>query len=184
MKRLAIVSVLALAACSESRTTGVNGWVPNLTLKSEQGAGFSPYSRGEWDARIALGQPGLVPYQEPISRRTTFEDFRREQAASQSRGSEGADRVGTLVELAKRQPQRTIFVGDREINVAKVTYNGEQFAVARSPDGGWGGRSALRAEDNIRVQLPQIIGCESDGTTEAVFGPGVSAELVFGLNCA
>ncbi len=186
MKKLAIVGVFALAACSDANTNIVNNLVPNLTLASEQGAGFGPYTRGEYDARLELNQPGLTQYQEPVNRGRTYEDFRRKQAEKKAAatGNENIDRVQRIVAQAQNQPQSRIKVGAQDVNVATVVYEGQQYAVATSADGRWAGGRAIRAEDNIRRQLPQIVGCKSDGTTEAVFGSGTSAQLVFGVNCS
>lgn len=185
MKKLAILAVFAVAACDDGRTGKFNSIVPNLTLASEQGAGFSPYYRAEYDARLELGQPGLVPYQEPVRRGTSYDDFlRQQQAESAATGNPNIDRVQEITAQAKRRPQSRILVGSQPVNVTTVVYEGQQYAVATSGDGVWAGNRAVRAEDQIRRQLPQIVGCTSDGTTEAIFGPGTSAELVFGVDCS
>jgi hypothetical protein len=60
MKTLLIVgSVLLVAGCN---TTDANRLVPDTYLKSPQGAGFSPYSVAEYNARADAGQPGTVAY--------------------------------------------------------------------------------------------------------------------------
>jgi len=52
VKKLLLLSVLALAACTESR--GVHSdW--------SEGAHFSPYGKAEFNARAARGEPGVFP---------------------------------------------------------------------------------------------------------------------------
>ncbi|MEM9435087.1 MAG: hypothetical protein AAGA12_14280 [Pseudomonadota bacterium] len=55
MKKLLIVSVLMLGACTEINGTKQS----NIFRFTNQGAGFSPYTANEWRARAARGEPGL-----------------------------------------------------------------------------------------------------------------------------
>lgn len=85
VKNLLLLSLLGLAACSESR--GVHGdWA--------QGAGSSPYTAAEFRARAQRGEPGVFPAPSGYSVYTA-----QQRAAAGAAPSDGVIRQGTASSL-------------------------------------------------------------------------------------
>jgi hypothetical protein len=166
MKKLLIAVPFVLAACNS------NNLVPNVTLSSAQGAGFSPYYLGEYNARLANEEPGLINYQEPIGGgKQSYAD-----AVGKVKRGDSSDPRVAAIETAVYSGRSSVGVGqvqlgDELLNVERRAIEGDDFAVFSPVDGQWG--SAFRTSGALRDKLPAITGCAWGG--ESV-GFGQSSE--------
>ncbi|WP_298261374.1 hypothetical protein [uncultured Litoreibacter sp.] len=213
MKKLLLLSVLGLAACTETR--GVHGdWV--------QGARFAPNDVVEYRARAKRGEPGVFPAPSGYSVYT-----RQQRIAAGAASADGVIRKGTASSrtgvysgpghnargepvghngqgaqastTAGNSPHRSnalvaakstttggqsVNIGNETLKVYHIDVGDTSYAVFRKPSFTGPATIDRAQEGNLQAALPSLTGCSSVAGP-FMFGPyGKSnTHMVYALNC-